>query len=260
MKQTKMRRKALLSSIAMLLVAVVALSSATYAWFTANTAANVKGINLSTNATSDLKFATSQSGTYASSLDLQIDQVLAPVSSVNTTAFYQVTTDNTAAVATAGATPVTAITTADTANYLSTTFYAKSQSDNNLYVTGLSTGTSQMDAALRVAVKVGSNAVKIFAPSDSGTTMQALNGTASGLTGVTFSTLYAGSATGVDFDTQTISANGTAVTDDAAHQLKAGVAQAVQLWVWLEGNDSDCVDTMAGTTLTNLTVNFSTSA
>lgn len=256
-----MRRKALLSSIAMLLVAVVALSSATYAWFTANTAANVKGINLSTNATSDLKFATAENGTYNSSLDLSTSKVLVPCSTVNVTNFFVLETDNATPVASAGLTPVTKVKAAEGTEYLTVTFWAKSASDNNLYVSSLSTGSSAMDNALRVAVKVGSNALKIFSPADGGTTMKAPSAaTASGttLSGVTYNTMYDGSASGVTFGDQTITAMPAAVTDDAAHQLKAGTAQLVTLTIWLEGNDGDCLDTMAGATLTNLTINFST--
>ncbi len=44
MTNTKFRRRALISSLAMLLVALVALGSATFAWFTSNPTANAKGI------------------------------------------------------------------------------------------------------------------------------------------------------------------------------------------------------------------------
>lgn len=52
MKNTTFRKKALLSSVAMLLVAIVALGSATFAWFTANPTVSASGLvmNASTDA------------------------------------------------------------------------------------------------------------------------------------------------------------------------------------------------------------------
>ena len=50
MTNTKFRKRALLSSVAMLLVALVALGSATFAWFVANPTATASGLVMSTNA------------------------------------------------------------------------------------------------------------------------------------------------------------------------------------------------------------------
>ncbi|MEE3492247.1 hypothetical protein [Ruminococcus sp.] len=58
MTNTKFRKRALLSSVAMLLVAILALGSATFAWFASNPNANAKGVNLKTNAGSGLVILT----------------------------------------------------------------------------------------------------------------------------------------------------------------------------------------------------------
>ena len=64
MTNTKFRKRALLSSVAMLLVALVALGSATFAWFTSNPAANATGIKYSTTTGTGLlaKAATDTNG------------------------------------------------------------------------------------------------------------------------------------------------------------------------------------------------------
>lgn len=49
------RKKALLSSVAMLMVATVAVGSATFAWFTSSTTATAKDINVKTTKASELK-------------------------------------------------------------------------------------------------------------------------------------------------------------------------------------------------------------
>ncbi len=54
MKNTKFRRRALVSSVAMLLVALVALGSATFAWFSADPNAHTHGLTLKANASTGL--------------------------------------------------------------------------------------------------------------------------------------------------------------------------------------------------------------
>ena len=55
MTNTKFRKRALLSSVAMLLVALVALGSATFAWFTSSTSASANDLAISTTKSSELK-------------------------------------------------------------------------------------------------------------------------------------------------------------------------------------------------------------
>lgn len=55
MKNTTFRKKALLSSVAMLLVAIVALGSATFAWFTTNPTVTADGLSLQATAAAGLQ-------------------------------------------------------------------------------------------------------------------------------------------------------------------------------------------------------------
>ena len=59
MKNTTFRKKALLSSVAMLLVALVALGSATFAWFAADPVVDAAGINMKTTTAAGLVGITS---------------------------------------------------------------------------------------------------------------------------------------------------------------------------------------------------------
>ncbi len=70
MKHTHSRKKMLLSSVAMLLVALVALGSATYAWFTANPNANASGIKLKTTAAAGLVVRTDSDETWSHAAEL----------------------------------------------------------------------------------------------------------------------------------------------------------------------------------------------
>ena len=58
MTNTKFRKRALLSSVAMLLVALVALGSATFAWFAESPTASANGLTLKTTAASGLEIQT----------------------------------------------------------------------------------------------------------------------------------------------------------------------------------------------------------
>ena len=91
--KTTSRKRLLISSVAMLLVAMLALGTATFAWFTNNTSTTASGINVKTVQASDLKVASSK---YTFTNDLQYDysnQVFKPASSANGTAWYSGTAE-----------------------------------------------------------------------------------------------------------------------------------------------------------------------
>lgn len=70
MKNTTFRKKALLSSVAMLLVAIVALGSATFAWFTANPNADASGLVMKTSTSAGLVAITSTEKRYYENAEL----------------------------------------------------------------------------------------------------------------------------------------------------------------------------------------------
>lgn len=81
--QKSFRKRALLSSVAMLLVAMVALGSATFAWFTSDPTANASGLNVKSTASEGLLIKAAQEGTWTHNATLAKTsggQVLAPAS------------------------------------------------------------------------------------------------------------------------------------------------------------------------------------
>lgn len=70
MKNTTFRKKALLSSIAMLLVAFVALGSATFAWFTQNPTVNADGLSLKATAAAGLQILSDTEKTLGEDYDV----------------------------------------------------------------------------------------------------------------------------------------------------------------------------------------------
>ena len=59
------KKRALISSVAMLLVAIIALGTATFAWFTSNTTARATGINVRTQKVSELEISSKLKPNYA---------------------------------------------------------------------------------------------------------------------------------------------------------------------------------------------------
>lgn len=63
MKRSTFRKSSLISSVALLLVAIVALSGATFAWFSSNESTSASGINMKASAASGLYIAKSPAAT-----------------------------------------------------------------------------------------------------------------------------------------------------------------------------------------------------
>lgn len=81
--KTKSRKRLLISSVAMLLVAMLALGTATFAWFTQNTSATADEFSARTVKASELKLSSKNVTEWTDSLHYNYDKVLKPVSTVD---------------------------------------------------------------------------------------------------------------------------------------------------------------------------------
>ena len=92
MKNT--RKKLLVSSVAMLSVAAISLSSATFAWFTSSTTTTANGLNVKTIQSSELVISKSDKN-WGQTIDYaQNNKVLRPASSDTGTAWFTATAAN----------------------------------------------------------------------------------------------------------------------------------------------------------------------
>lgn len=87
------KKRALISSVAMLLVAIIALGTATFAWFTSNTKATATGINVRTQKVSELEISSKLKPTYTTTFSYDVGttgkkQMFMPASTVNGTAWF----------------------------------------------------------------------------------------------------------------------------------------------------------------------------
>ena len=87
--KAKSRRRLLISSIAMLLVAMLALGTATFAWFTSSTQATASGINVSTIKSSELVISKSDLQWETTVNYGQSSTSYTPVSTYNGTGWYE---------------------------------------------------------------------------------------------------------------------------------------------------------------------------
>ena len=264
MKNTTFRKKALLSSVAMLLVALVALGSATFAWFTANPNANASGLKLKTTAASGLVIRTESDPNW--SHDALLDAIddpadngskvisnttirdLQPVSqnqangtfvttaALNSGAYGRDTGD------TATNRPAAAITAADNNSFYSEKVYfrlsdgSKAEDNVTINLTGVeltsATGTT-MDGCIRVAVadKNGKVIATYCKNPDSANGVLGTDGTVG-----TFTKLEA----------TTGEKNEAVYTGALSTESAENKAPYVFVYVYLDGQDTNCFSDRVG--------------
>lgn len=244
--QKNFRKRALLSSVAMLLVATVAVGSATFAWFSTNNTATADGVTVSTSKASNIVLCKTNSendAEWKSRIDLETDQPLEPGSTTDLTNWFSAKSASYGVNAEAtdkdgnniGRTEI-GTGTANT-NYIVKTFYVKS--------TVAGTEEDPINASYTISTKDTAAdqlnyvraAVKISDLGDEPTIVTSSfysNGTNDydkrGITSIA-------GATG----TQTISTSPTGTIN-----LTDGKAKKVDFYVWFEGEDHDCTDLTAG--------------
>lgn len=86
--KTTSRKRLLISSVAMLLVAMLALGTATFAWFTTDTTTQATGINVKTSKKS-LLLVSSRASEWMENLDYSFDRLLQPASSYDGAHWYK---------------------------------------------------------------------------------------------------------------------------------------------------------------------------
>ena len=269
--KAKSRRRLLLSSVAMLLVAMLALGTATFAWFTTSSSAQANNINVKTIKASELKLQSMETD-WTDTLDYGFtSQVLKPASSGNGVNWYKAE----AAAKTGFA--------ANTDTIGSAGSYDKASKGINGYVFmdqlnianfgGADVNNVKIQFSLSETPATSGSAAKyvrlaIVEASASGygtTSLPALSGTF-GATG----TVY---AAGADTADAFIPGTGDAVTTTAIAAASAastvtvnvgnlagktgsatmGGAKYYNIYVWFEGQDEDCKDANAGAELPNFT-------
>ena len=252
------RRRVLISSLAMLMVALVALSTATFAWFTQSTTATADQISVKTVKSSELLLAKT-TGEWTDQLHYNYTgKVLKPASSADGTNWYAATAADKSSAA-ADAKTVTSISSALDGyvfkEQLNVSNNGQADVDNvtisfSLTETEAVAGAGYVRVALVPADKRGAEA-KVTADDFRANVYAAGEDTAQAITG-----------TKTEGETTTIQTAVVDAKDGAAGSINIGKLTAkdtntstkyFNLYVWFEGQDADCKDANAGNEMPEIT-------
>lgn len=271
--KTTSRKRLLISSVAMLLVAMLALGTATFAWFTTDTTTQAKGISVKTSKKS-LLLVSSRTSEWTDNLNYnfgtnEAKNLLQPASSYDGANWYKAQADTGLSGAATNGEKITGVGTADAESHVFCNMLNVKNSGaepaNNVTITAtinentVTTGKNYLRVAL-----VPSNC-----EADTG------RGTATVASAKEFrDNIYSAGAdaanpveyvgTGVSDKKGAITAAATAVSTKGnsisvnAGTLKKDQAKYYMLIVWFEGQDEDCQDTYAGNEMPNITFNITT--
>lgn len=232
--KTKTKRRVLISSVAMFAVAVVSLSTATYAWFTSSTTAVSNGINVKTVKTSELVISKSDKD-WKTLVDYGVaNKVLLPASTSTGTAWFSAEAD------------------------AKTGFDKKVGTD----FVGISDGGNYYFAEQLNVMNRGEATVENVTISFSGLTnkyarVAVVEADASGnITGTFTDRVY--DVDGAAYDAVLDAASTTRITPKTSYTINVGnlahnEAKYYNIYVWFEGQDVDCFDGNAGQVVDDIT-------
>lgn len=223
--QKSFKKRALLSSVAMLLVATVAVGSATFAWFSTKTTATADGLTASTTQASSLVVSsTGKDGSWTYDLDYGMETTnLEPVSTVNFEKWWTNTADEyDGGTSTSAATPVTS----STGYYVVKDLYIKNNGSEAIDVTW-ALDVSETDTGDADFFRVALQKVTTTAPG---------------------SFVYANATDDAPLGADGTAASTIVTTTDKSGDLgniPAGTAYQYRVYLYYEGTDAQCKDSLA---------------
>jgi hypothetical protein len=234
--KTKSRKRMLISSVAMLLVAMLALGTATFAWFTSSTVATAKGINVQTIKASELQIS-SATGEWGTLVNYgQENKTLLPASTANGTAWFKANA---------------AVKTAFTADASTVASLGSNEAGSYYFVDQLNVrNNGKADVTdVTISFSVPNNYLRVALVETSE------KGTGKANTGTFASSVY--DADGDAYNAYTSTSATTSITPDNTCKINIGTlvgtektsgtnAKYYNLYVWFEGQDVDCKDANAG--------------
>ena len=263
--KAKSRRRLLISSVAMLLVAMLALGTATFAWFTTDTKTSASGVQVKTDKISSLKLS-AITGDWQYTLDYNFKKSLKPVSTADgKNWFYAEAADSESYVAKTGT--VTKITdpASDAAkdyifyNMLNVKNTGSANITNDIKIVLADSSTdAPLSALSETAVVSGKYYMRAALVESDCTTMAgrstakvAANLTSTDIKAVAADTADAFTGTALT-NTATTAATAGTLTATISGGLAAGAEKYYMLLIWFEGQDADCYDATAGNELPEL--------
>ncbi len=276
-KTLQLKRKMAIASIA-LLVALLAAASATFAWYIYNTRAHTTSVHMAAGSNVSIEISNKYDGEYGSStvLDSFIGY-LAPVSTdqiiVNDVAKFQKVEKFVGESGKQLAKDFSAA--KETDFYMTSIFIRSKNADAGLYISDLTFEDGDEKNPISSAIRLGfvvhesgqNKSVAdeyIFSISDAKNPQRDYN-TFNGVEGHVLDHRYTDGTT-IKFDPYTKDAFVDYDKDSGEITIKTGsvklcdlkndVPTQVDIYIWLEGCDEDCIRNLEGTTLKNIAVAF----
>lgn len=240
------KKRVLLSSVAMLMVATVSLGTATYAWFTSSTTTTANGLNVKTVKSSELVISKSDRNWQQTINYAQSGATLRPVSSADGTNWYTASAKDKSSYAKDGDF-------SSVASELGSYVYSeelnianKGEADVDDVTISITNFTNNYGRIALVKVDSAGNAIdgSTFAGSVYDTEDEDYEAASSTT-----------ATTTIDPSKTTTINVGTLVGKTGDSDL--GGAVYYKLYVWFEGQDTDCYDTNAGQEIGDITFSIS---
>lgn len=269
--KTTSRKRLLISSVAMLLVAMLALGTATFAWFTTDTTTQAKGISVQTSKKS-LLLVSSRTSEWTDNLNYNFGtdaakNLLQPASSYDGAHWYKAQADNGLSGAATNGEKITGVGTAAAegnvfCNMLNVKNTGAEPAENVMITATINeTAVTSGKNYLRVALVPSNckadtgrgNATVESAEKFRDNIYSAGDDAAKPVEYVGASVAdTAGAIKAADLD---VSTKGNSISVNAG-TLKKDEAKYYMLIVWFEGQDEDCQDANAGNEMPNITFNI----
>lgn len=281
--KSALKHKLLLAVLA-LLIAIIATAAVTFAWYIYNTNSRTTKVHMAAGSTSSLEIANTYQGTYGSSCDLSsFTAVLNPVSTDNILNGFQKVYGFTDGSENQSNLIASLFGPSDTTDYYETTVFLRTNAKGlNIYVSDIGFKEKDEKNPISTAIRIGLVVHEqgkhkpvadqyIFEISNK-KNPQAEYNTATGEEGYVLDSTRTDGTTlpfkpytknnFVDYDKTT-----GVVTVYPGKSLKIGSITGtgteefgepvqVDIYIWLEGCDSDCVNNICGKTLSNVAVSF----
>lgn len=250
--KTTSRKRLLISSVAMLLVAMLALGTATFAWFTQNTSATANGITVRTSKTSSLKISDDKRPYGPSFTYTDVQNVMLPSSSIDGANWYSTVADDDTGVSTKTPTAIPLDTPSQMNQNNKYVFVDQLNIQNagevavkNIKITMANFNSHNYLRVALVPVTAKGQCLDVDATKFKSNVYAADN--------TAYNPIKAdGSYSTEETDQITPIAAGNTKVINIAAPLAAGKELHYNLYVWFEGQDPDCKDANAGTGVSDL--------
>lgn len=247
MKHSTFRKSSLISSVALLLVAIVALSGATFAWFSSKGTATATGINATTEQGSNLVISNEQTSGWTQSLALGVNKELTPVTTNDLSVWKTANADSFNAQVPGSK----GYTDASVDDYICQRIYVMYDA---------ASGTKDVTATLTATAATGTttNFYRVAVKPVAGVAGEDGNGLSNT---ETFTEAYYYSVSDKNHATYTDTEGNTidptwgnytvsTVANIALGTLNAKAVYAYDVYVWFEGEDLDCIDSYSTNNVT----------